>query len=117
MAPGADPAFQQAMDKLMLQVDADNVLAVGRVFRVHADDLKLELKKIERQTTLGLCGMDPVSTEVLKDASIGGKLRELVAVHWRHWEELSAVAAALEDCARSYGFNEDHIRNAFAGTR
>lgn len=113
VAPGTDPAFQQAMDKLLLQVNADNVLVVHQTFRQHADDLQFELQQITNSIQVGLCGGDPVSADAAK--AFNGKLGQLNDVHWQHWEELSAVASLLRATARSYGKSEEEISASFSG--
>lgn len=111
MAPGTDPAFQQAMDKLMLQVNGDNVLAVHQAFRLHADELRTELQRISTSVQVGLCGGDPVSADAAK--SFNGKVGQLLDAHWKHWEELSTVASLLRATARSYGKTEEEISESF----
>ena len=113
VAPGADPAFQQALDKLLLQVDTDNVLAVGHAFQKYADDLRSELVRTRKDAQLGLCGMDPVSLDAVKPSSFGGKIDQLLDVHWKHWEELAAVVDRLRETALSYGHTEAEISHTF----
>jgi len=112
VAPGADPAFQQAMDKLMLQVNGENVLAVHRAFQQHADELGSGLQQIGADVEIGLCGRDPVSEMAAGPQSFGGKVNQLLDAHWRHRDELAAVASLLRATARSYGHSEDEIERS-----
>ncbi|TCK20777.1 hypothetical protein EV378_4740 [Pseudonocardia endophytica] len=94
----------------MTQVNTDNVLAVHRAFRDHANELLTYLQEARGDIGIGLCGLDPVSREVLKPESLAGKAQSLFEAHWRHWEELDAVASRLIDTARTYGRTEDEIK-------
>lgn len=114
VAPGADPAFQQAMDKLLTQVNVDNVLDVHRAFQEYADAMRAELQRLDTTTQVGLCGIDPVSVMAAGPKSFGGKVRELLQVHWQHCEELDNVASLLRATARSYGHSEDEITSSLA---
>jgi hypothetical protein len=53
-----------------------------------------------------------VSQEVLKPDSLAGKTKTLFEVHWKHWEELDAVANELIITARDYGRTEEEIELA-----
>ncbi|WP_132430112.1 hypothetical protein [Pseudonocardia endophytica] len=117
MAPGADPAFRQAMDGLMLQVDRTNVLAVHRAFREHADSLRAYLYEVQVNAAIGLCGGDPVSRDAAGPQSFGGKVGKLIGVHWKHWEELDAVAGELRETARTYGHTDEEIARSLASER
>lgn len=90
-----------------MQVNPDNVLAVHKAFRDHADDLRDYLMSVRGQAQVGRCGSDPVS----EDASIafGGKIAELLKVHWAHQQELEVAADHLRSIAQSYGIAEEQI--------
>jgi len=96
----------------MLQVDRTNVLAVHRAFREHADSLRTYLREIAVDTTIGLCGGDPVSRDAAQ--AFGGKIAQLLDAHWKHWHELDAVAVQLLATARNYGHTEDEITRSLA---
>ncbi|TCK21359.1 hypothetical protein EV378_5341 [Pseudonocardia endophytica] len=98
----------------MLQVSRDNVLAVHRAFQDHADDLRAYLLDVGVNSALGLCGGDPVSRAAVGPQSFGGKIDQLLDVHWKHWEELDAVAGELREAARTYGHAEDEIQRSLA---
>ena len=101
------------MDKLLLQVNADNVLAVHAAFRRHANELITYLQQLESTLVVGVCGGDPVSSMAAGPDSFGGKVRKLAEVHWNHGRELSAVADQLRETARRYGHTDDEIDQAF----
>lgn len=101
----------------MLQVDQDNVLAVHRVFQDHADNLRLYLRDVGVNCVFGLCGGDPVSRAAASRESFGGKIGKLIDVHWRHWEELEAVAGELRAAARAYGRTEEEITRSLTADR
>ncbi len=102
------------MDKLLLQVNADNVLDVHRAFQQHADELRAELLQIRSNVHIGLCGRDPISIDAAK--AFNEKIGQLLDVHWQQWEELSTVATLLRETAQDYGKSEDQINASFAGT-
>jgi hypothetical protein len=102
------------MDGLMLQVDRSNVLAVHRAFQEHADNLRLYLRDVGFNARVGLCGGDPVSRAAAGPQSFGGKVGQLLDVHWKHWEELDSVAKELRETARTYGHTEDDIARSLA---
>lgn len=99
----------------MTQVNADNVLAVHRAFQQHADDLLAYLQQTSGSFRFDPCGGDPVSQAVLRPDSFGGKIEKLFEVHWKHWEELDAVASNLRDAALAYGHTESEISQSLSG--
>ncbi len=101
------------MDKLLLQVNADNILGVHQAFRQHADDLQFELQQISNSVQVGLCGGDPTSIDAAK--AFNGKIDQLLDAHWQQWEELSTVASLLRATARSYGKTEEEITASLSG--
>ena len=104
------------MDKLLLQVNPDNVLAAHKVFRQHSDDLRLYLAGLAA-TDFRKCGDDPVSADAMADTSFGGKVSNLIRVHRLHQEELEAVADRLYDTALSYGYTDEDIRKSMSAER
>lgn len=107
-----DPALTQALDRLTMQVNPDNVLAVHKAFRDHASELFDYLTFVSSETQVGLCGGDPIS----KDAAMafGSKISGLLKVHWAHQRELDAAANHLRSIAHSYGITDDEITRSFA---
>ena len=101
----------------MVQVDRDNVLAVHRAFRDHANELRKCLMDVGFEVQLGLCGGDPVSRDAAGPRGFGGKIATLLDVHWKHWKELDAVANELQQTARTYGHTEDDITQSLAAKK
>ena len=100
-----------ASDPLLLQVDVDNVLRVGRVLATQRDALETALTRAERDLDLSPCGLDPVSNDAAQ--LFRPKLQEIKAVHWAHLEEVEEATNRLADAARHYGLDEELIEHAF----
>lgn len=105
-----DPALTKALTHLSMQVNPDNVLAVYKAFRDHADALEKELKTLSIQTKIGLCGLDPVSADAA--GSFGGKVGQLLELHWAHQRELVVAAEHLRRIALAYGHTEAEIERS-----
>lgn len=95
-----------------MQVNRDNILAVHKVFRDHADELERELRLLSLTAKIGLCGGDPVSAVAAGAGSFGGKVGELLDVHRAHQRELVVAADHLRQIALSYGHTEAEIERS-----
>lgn len=102
-----DPALTTALDHLTLQVNPDNVMAVYKVFRDHAETLHRQLQELSNDTTIGLCGLDPVSRDA--QVAFGAKVSQLLGIHWAHQRELEVAAEHVKQIALGYGHTEAEI--------
>lgn len=100
-----------ASDRLIVQIDIDNVLLVGRALATQRDALELALSRAERELDLAPCGLDPVSRDAAQLFS--AKVGQIKAVHWAHLDEVQEATDRLREAARHYQLDEALIEKAF----
>lgn len=106
------PAPPTAMS---LQVNKDNVLQVGHIIRIAADEAQLKLQDLIQNMWVRPCGEDVVSKEaaVAWQARLTGTPESYAARLLSYVQSVSDLADQLQETARQYGYTEAEVSNAF----
>ena len=105
------PEQQHSVNDLVAQVNTDNVLQVAALLRRQADEMEDVLTTASRDLQFNPCGGDPVSRDAQR--LFQAKIDRIASVHWAHHAEVRAAADAMHSVARSYGYTDADLANAF----
>jgi len=94
-----------------LRVNRANVLQVRNALKAESDRLGDLMQVNGSMLHVGECGPDPVSGPAA--SQFNAKIQAMVAQCNSYVQALHDAADALEQTARTYGYNEEHIAASF----